>query len=602
VAVIDGPYDATAMSWVLARTPISFGNNGSCSVNPRSACDHGTFVMGLLGARPDALLPGFCSDCEFLHFPLFVDEVVPQASVEQLARAIMVVVAAGARLINLSLAILGDDAQDNRELTTALDRAEASGAVLLVAAGNQGRLAMGQLLSHPVTVPVVAVDAEHKLLPDCNFGPSISRRGVSAFGHEVLGYAPGGGTTVMSGTSVATAVATGILSQVWSARPETEGAKIRAGLARLAPRNGPVPPMLNSHALLAALDQQDVATVAGASALERSKMTYVTLQGGTAMNDEIALSRSNNRCVAPAATSGQAVIPAQALNGCACGAQGGICTCSSGNAPPSNFVYVLGTVDVRFPDQSISDEFQRVAGDLEQGQDEDLRDWCHRVLSQPDARYVARQVSWILTVEGLPAYYLALRDLHDLPCLIGFLAHSRGSDLDLFVGSSSLVPVETCPGIVAPVLAVDQLCSFTQAKLSEWFERSATTPPTSRSKKRARGTDESDPNEPDPHRLFALLVQSADNFGDTDQWRALNYLAVRGKRVYEKYAEMLENGYILDSVRVANSRLWREKRILDPVFSFRETETGVMRKYFVRVDVSHLYPIMINDITEYFDR
>ena len=63
---------------------------------------------------------------------------------------------------------------------------------------------MGQLLSHPVTIPVVAVDAAHQLLPDCNFGPLISRRGVAALGHQVLGYSPGGGTAVMSGTSVAT--------------------------------------------------------------------------------------------------------------------------------------------------------------------------------------------------------------------------------------------------------------------------------------------------------------------------------------------------------------------------------------------------------------
>ena len=56
VAVIDGPYDTTALAPFLAQAPVSLGN-GNCSV-PNSACNHGTFVMGLLGARRDALIPG----------------------------------------------------------------------------------------------------------------------------------------------------------------------------------------------------------------------------------------------------------------------------------------------------------------------------------------------------------------------------------------------------------------------------------------------------------------------------------------------------------------------------------------------------------------
>lgn len=62
LAVIDGPYDATALSSILAQVPVSLGN-GTCGLDPGSACNHGTFVMGLLGARGDALIPGLCPDC-----------------------------------------------------------------------------------------------------------------------------------------------------------------------------------------------------------------------------------------------------------------------------------------------------------------------------------------------------------------------------------------------------------------------------------------------------------------------------------------------------------------------------------------------------------
>ena len=616
VAVIDGPYHVAALSKILTQTPIRLGNS-SCAVTPSNACNHGTFIMGLLGARRDALIPGLCPDCRLLHVPLFIDERAPSASVAELANAIRIAVAAGARLINLSLVILDGDSQYDAELAAALDYSEANGAVVLVAAGNQGRPAMGQLLSHPVAIPVVAVNAAHGLLADSNFGPLILRRGVSALGHQVLGYAPSGGTTVMSGTSVATAIATGTLAQLWSLRPNAEGATVRAIVARLAPRSGSVPPMLHRDIFLAALDRTDASAVGVGSFTECARSNYVALQGETTMKDGIAQTIPTIHGGGPDATSGHAVIPAHG-GGCACGAPGGICTCVNAESP-SRFIYVLGTVDIRFPDQAISEELQSVALSLsrkpgadrtlsEPGADEPLRSWYFRVLSHPEARYVARQLCWLLRVEGQPAYYLVLRDMHDLPDLISCLGRAEPQtpdeheDLDLFVGSSSLVAVDACPGVTAPILAVDQLCSFDREILTKGFEPSKKPIP----KKRGPATSERERNG-----LFKRLVQSADNFGDTDERRALNYLAVRYRPLYELYADLVKpgtelirpkEGWTLDSIKVVPSRLSREKRIVDPVFAFRNNETGVVQKYFVRVDVSHLYPMIANPIAEYFDR
>lgn len=618
VAVIDGPYDQTALSGVLAHVPVSLAH-GDCANVPSSACHHGTFVIGLLGARRDALIPGLCPDCRILHVPLFFDENVPSVSVVRLTNAIRVAVEAGARLINLSLAVIDDDSQNDPGLAAALDCAEAKGAVLLVAAGNQGRLAMGQLLSHPVSIPVVAVDAAHRLLPESNFGPSIWRRGVAALGHQVLGYAPGGGTTTMSGTSVATAVATGTLAQLWSRCPNAEGATVRAALARLTPRSGSGPPMLEGDSHLAA-SRTRAQPVGLGSFAERGRSYHVSLLERTTMNDGIGQPTPLIRGGGPTVTSDHAVIPAQGSGGCACGASGGLCNCTDGG-PPSRFIYVLGTVDIRFPDQAISEELQSVALGLsrktaadrtlsEPGADESLRSWYFRVLSHPEARYVARQLCWLLRVEGQPAYYLVLRDLHDLPDLISCLGRAEPrdpyehEDLDLFVGSSSLIPFDACPGVTAPVLAVDQVCSFDRNILTKGFEPSSKTARTS--KKKGPAANEGERNE-----LFKKLVRSADNFGDTDERRALNYLAVRYQPLYELYAELVKptaelvrpkDGWTLDSIRVVPSRLSREKRIVDPVFAFRHNETGVVHKYFVRVDVTHVYPMIVNPIAEYFDR
>ncbi len=610
--------------------PVSLGK-GDCSIERNNACSHGTFIVGFLGARRDAAIPGLCPECRLLHVPLFAEVDLPSASVARLAEAISVASAAGAKLINLSLAIVGDDAAFDKQLADALDYAESKGAVVLAAAGNQGRLAMGQLLSHPVTIPVVAIDGGGRPLPDCNFGPLISRRGVVAYGHEVLGYAAGGGTTVMSGTSVATAVATATLARLWQGDPHTNGADIRAAVASLDRSKTSIGAVLDLRHLVAALDHRAVPMMAGDRATESATSISAASQGVTVMRDTINLRRSSvPNFDAVAAT--QAVTPARSLTGCSCGAPEGNCTCTD-RATSSTFIYVLGTVDIRFPDQSISEELQTVAITLGIEPDADpnapLREWYYRVLSRPEARYVARKVCWILEVEGQPAYYLALRDLHDLSDLISCLGRPevvdgprepRGvhqqqgnplysEDLDLFVGSSSLDPIDLCPGIAVPVLAVDQLCSFAPGYQTRWFERKPESPKKQpgRSRRGASNPEESESIEPNPDDLkylFKTLVQSADNLGDTDEWRALNFLAARYQPLYERYIRMVtaRDAWILDSVKVMRSRLARERHIVDPVFAFRNLQTGVTRKYFVRVDVSHMFPMIVNHIADYFDR
>jgi Subtilase family/PatG C-terminal len=613
VAVIDGPYDPGALSDILAEQPVSLGN-ASCSLNPNSACIHGTFVTGLLGARRNAPIPGLCPDSKILHLPLFIDSHSPQSSVAKLANAISLAVVAGARLINLSLAIIGDDPQHDPALAAALDHAETSGAVLVVAAGNQGRLAMGQLLSHPVTIPVVAVDAAGRLLPECNFGPSISRRGIAAIGHNVVGYAPGGGTTAMSGTSVATAVASGTLAALWSGLPQAKGADIRAAVARLGPRIGSTPPLLDARAIRAALGQRSAATQPIGPLASRNIENYASLQGEPTMNTGPLPRIALNAAVEGSGASENAVAPAHGSRGCNCGAPGEICTCADSQTSPLP-IYVLGSVDIVIPHQAVSEELQILALALshdypaehlqEPGPNEELRSWQCRVLGKKEARYLARQMHWILKIEGHPAYYLSLRDLHDLDDLIKCLGRSDNEDLDLFVGSSSLIDVGTHPGINLPVLSVDQIDTFSKEKLIEWFKTKANAPPKQLAKRAPQGANQNRTYEQNLDQLFKKLGQNADNRGDTDELRALNYLAVRYRPLYALYADIMmgRQNWSFDGVRVIRSRLSRgEKRMVDPVFTFRHKPTGDVEQYFMRVDVSHLFPMVVHHIDEYFER
>ena len=188
----------------------------------------------------------------------------------------------------------------------------------------------------------------------------------------------------MSGTSVATAVATGVVAQVWSARPNAEGDFIRAALTGLSRTEGQAPPRLGADALLVRLDQILASRSAAARiAPQSSGPSGSKLQGGSKMHDGNGLQRIVARAAASSPGSGDTIALAQGSGGCACGALSGSCTCSNGGAAHSSFVYVLGTVDCEFPDQSVSEEFQAVADTvgITQRDDESERSFVYRVLT-----------------------------------------------------------------------------------------------------------------------------------------------------------------------------------------------------------------------------
>ena len=585
VAVIDGPYDAAALSGVLANVPVNLAD-GSCDFSPNSACDHGTFIVGLLGARQDALIPGLCPECRFVHVPLFADAISPSASVDELATAIAKAVSTGARLINLSLAILCDEFEINRRLAAALDFAETSGSVLVVAAGNHGRLAIGQLLAHPVVIPVVAADASQRLLPESNFGPTISSRGVAALG-RMPGYVSGGGITVMSGTSVAAAVATGILAQVWSARPDIDGATLRSVVAGLGPRNGSKPPMLNRELVLAALDQIAPTALAATGAVAMTN--YLSLQGATTM-------ANGNGQPAPTQAAGliakppQTVVPA----GCGCGAPAGACTCHE--AGLSGFVYAIGTIEAEYPNVAIEREMQILARhlgvDFEPDRDVSTRPtedrhWQHAVLSKDRklTRYIARQLRWRLTVEDFPVFVLNPSDPSYFDDLIDALARPKYAKPERRGGKRAVVPkASLIESPVDPTEDTDVVVGIAGPRTSEGMTVLVDQ------------IFQLDRNQlaPDGPACFSQL---ADSHGLTDEDRAYNFLTAR-------YMPPLNQGgeFQLSGMRVTPSRLGSEAgRIVRAIYTFRNA-TMAEKEYFVRVDVTNEFPMIASPWQQYVER
>jgi len=164
----------------------------------------------------------------------------------------------------------------------------------------------------------------------------------------------------------------------------------------------------------------------------------------------------------------------------------------------------------------------------------------------------------------------------------------RLTDVDVIIGVlGQIAPPEMCNGITVPIVALDQLYSFDIESLIKSIPR----PEKIEVKHFATAAEE----------LFLRIMQVADNSGATDQYRALNYLAVRYPAIYVTAAEAYARNSALTSVDVLTSSLAGVRNIVDVVFSFTNRQTDVIEKYFTRVDVSEEFPFLVTKMSPYFD-
>src|SRR5690348_3457289 len=219
VALLDGPVGLPHPDLSDAHVrSISAGRSVACQRSESVACRHGTFVAGILGAKRSSGALGICPGCTLLVRPIFADRlesILPRASAEELARAIVESLKAGARVVNISAA-LGPMVGREPELEAALDIAARHGAIVIAAAGNDGMMGSSPLTRHPSVIPVTACDASGRPLPASNLARSFGMRGITAPG-AVTSISPEGPPVTLSGTSFAAAVVSGACALLWSA-------------------------------------------------------------------------------------------------------------------------------------------------------------------------------------------------------------------------------------------------------------------------------------------------------------------------------------------------------------------------------------------------
>jgi subtilisin family serine protease len=173
---------------------------------------------------------------------------MPSATPEALAAAIIETIEAGARVLNLSVALAQPSMRGEHALEEALDYAVSRGVIPVAAAGKQGTLGSTAITRHPWVLPVVACDRQGGPMRASNLGSSLGRRGLMAPGEDITSLGADGTPLTFGGTSAATPFVTGAIALLWSEFPAAIATEIRYAVTQAsAPRRTTVvPPLLNA--------------------------------------------------------------------------------------------------------------------------------------------------------------------------------------------------------------------------------------------------------------------------------------------------------------------------------------------------------------------
>ncbi|WP_374562435.1 S8 family serine peptidase [Ideonella sp.] len=232
VGVVDtgvGPHDNLAV----------VGGRNTTEEQPRRWRDwdgHGTHVAGVMAATAEGWRRGEASHVQLCAYRIFEDGV-EEASTFAIAAAIKQAALDGCDLVNLSI---GGGAADGA-VRDAIEQAWGLGCVCIAATGNDGKASVAYPARYPKAVAVTAIGLreswpagahlEWTLSPSAgkplggkpSFLARFSNRGdkvaLTAPGVAIVSTIPNDRWGVMSGTSMATPVATGVLARRLAASP-----------------------------------------------------------------------------------------------------------------------------------------------------------------------------------------------------------------------------------------------------------------------------------------------------------------------------------------------------------------------------------------------
>ncbi len=264
------------------------------------------------------------------------------------------------------------------------------------------------------------------------------------------------------------------------------------------------------------------------------------------------------------------------------------CAGAATSLSPS-FVYAVGRLKACFPSLSVEKEFAQATGRAETAGQTD-QETFHKVLHKPENRYLARQICWVLMIQGVETYIVHPRDPRDYDRLVEAIRpRPSPMDMDVVIGTRGpIAPPEHCNGLMVPIVFFDQVYSFDRDSLIKAIPRP---------KEMKEAHFEAAAGE-----VLDRILQMTDNAGATDEDRAGNYLIVRYKGVFDKAAEQFARDFALTGVEMRPSPLSGTRNLVDVIFAYTNRNSDFTEKCSVRVDVTGVFPFLVSKLSPYYDR
>jgi hypothetical protein len=224
IALLDSGIDSTVPEFfgrIVGPVNVVSGGNDVSDTD-----GHGTSVASVAAARPGGIA-GVSSNSPIM--PVKMLDPSGAASVESLVKALDAAVAAHAGVINISAAAPSSESSDAEDqvATMAVDRAFASGAIVVAAAGNEGSTEPDVPSAYPHVLSVAATNDVDLPGSFSNRGPSVD---VAAPGVSLLALVPpslcSSEVALVDGTSFSSPAVAGATAIVQHQRPTLTPAQL----------------------------------------------------------------------------------------------------------------------------------------------------------------------------------------------------------------------------------------------------------------------------------------------------------------------------------------------------------------------------------------
>ncbi|MBB1486724.1 hypothetical protein [Oceanospirillum sediminis] len=275
------------------------------------------------------------------------------------------------------------------------------------------------------------------------------------------------------------------------------------------------------------------------------------------------------------------------------------------------FVYAAGKLRLHFPTIGLEKECEAAAQELgvapteyhrifsEKTRYPGSRDSSSEAISYRPYRYIAEQVSWILTIDGQDAYVLVPQSVVELNEFINCLKVDEDDPMDndrqiIAIGElGPMAPSDLSGDTALRMVSCKHVYPFSYKALEKELDGNSNSTTSAISS-------------------VLQLLKVRQNLGQNDFERAKNFIAYRYLDIYRLSLGQYQGGRNYDNqssvdqeecfladlqTRYADNTAGRE--LVDLIFTYQKKVSGRQYSYYLSVDTTEMFPFLHAPLSDY---